>query len=341
VAHELAFREDGLAAMAYTGETPWHGLGQQLVPGASIEDWQAAAGMDWKIQRAVVRFATAHGMTPADFSEFPDKHVLLRSDTKAALGIVSDGFQIVQPAAVLEFFRDLTDAAGYELTTAGVLFAGRRFWAMARTPDASDVGGSKITRNLLLSTACDGTMATEARDTSIVVVCNNTLSMARQGKAAYRLTHRTKFDPALCKRELGIDAAHEAFETTMAGFRRLADTRLLPKNAMMQTAELIRPGAAELAKAELIKVLDSKPVARINALAIENRQIGAEYSGMDGTQWGWLNAVTQYVDHESRARSVDNRLSSAWFGKGDATKTAAYAVALEASNSSLLESMLA
>jgi Domain of unknown function (DUF932) len=33
--------------------------------------------------------------------------------------------------AVLEFFRDLTEAAGFTLETAGVLFGGKRFWALA------------------------------------------------------------------------------------------------------------------------------------------------------------------------------------------------------------------
>ena len=42
-----------------------------------------------------------------------------------------------------------------------------------------------------------------------------------------------------------------------------------------------------------------------------------------GTAWGVLNGITRYVDFGARARSADNRLDSALFGKGDALKTQA------------------
>lgn len=51
--------------------------------------------------------------------------------------------------------------------------------------------------------------------------------------------------------------------------------------------------------------------------------MGARLKSSDDTAWGLLNAVTQYVDHERRARTPDNRLDSAWFGQGNALKTKA------------------
>jgi hypothetical protein len=42
-----------------------------------------------------------------------------------------------------------------------------------------------------------------------------------------------------------------------------------------------------------------------------------------------LNAVTQFADHEKRARSVDHRLDSAWFGQGSQLKQRALEVALQ------------
>jgi hypothetical protein len=33
--------------MAYAGERPWHGLGNRLAPGQSIDQWKQSAGMDW------------------------------------------------------------------------------------------------------------------------------------------------------------------------------------------------------------------------------------------------------------------------------------------------------
>ena len=76
MSHELTIRADQTAEMAFTGETPWHHLGQRLDANATIEQWQTAAGMDWKIQRSKVRyFADAQG---SQQFEMEDQPVLFR-----------------------------------------------------------------------------------------------------------------------------------------------------------------------------------------------------------------------------------------------------------------------
>ena len=52
---------------------------------------------------------------------------------------------------------------------------------------------------------------------------------------------------------------------------------------------------------------------------------GAELGSANETALGLLNAVTEFVDHERRARNSDYRLDSAWFGQGAALKQKALA----------------
>ncbi len=42
--------------MAYAGQTPWHGLGQELPRGRPIEEWLKAARLDWELQRVPVQY---------------------------------------------------------------------------------------------------------------------------------------------------------------------------------------------------------------------------------------------------------------------------------------------
>ncbi|KES22997.1 hypothetical protein FG99_15645 [Pseudomonas sp. AAC] len=49
----------------------------------------------------------------------------------------------------------------------------------------------------------------------------------------------------------------------------------------------------------------------------------------NGTAWGLLNAVTEYIDHERRARSNEYRIDSAWFGQGAVIKQRALDAALQ------------
>jgi len=164
MAHELTIRADGRAEFAYTGAAAWHGLGQELPAGAPLETWRTAAGMDWTIRRSVARFF-ADEDTRADcfeLCEVPGETVLFRSDTRAPLGIVSPDYEIVQPAQVLEFFRDLVAQHGMTLESAGTLFGGRRFFALAKLGEQTIVGADNVGGYLLLCTSADGTMATEA-----------------------------------------------------------------------------------------------------------------------------------------------------------------------------------
>lgn len=338
MAHELTTRENGQVEMAYIGDVPWHGLGNVLQPGATIEEWIEAAGMDWQAMRARVRYATARDQDSAEWAEFDDRIVLFRSDNKAPLGLVSDAFNRVQPRDVLEFFRDLVSGGGGTLETAGTLFGGRKLWAMAKFGEDIRVADKRdtIKQNLLLATALDGSMATEGSWIATRVVCNNTLQIGRNEKTALRVkvNHRGKFEPKTVKAELGIEQAQSVFERTVADLRRLTELPMTPQNVVLATAELFKPDFRQLDDKAQNKVLNSKPVQSIGRLALDGAAIGSDMRGMAGTAYGWLNAVTEYVDHAGRARTADNRLDSAWFGNGAELKERAFDVAMASGASS-------
>ncbi|KIX63355.1 DUF932 domain-containing protein, partial [Burkholderia pseudomallei] len=128
--------------MAYVGETPWHGLGNPLAANQPLEVWARQAGMDWRIEEAEVRFVSGMaGSTLGSIHAFPEQKVLYRSDTKAPLSVVSKRFQVVQPAEIIEFYRDLTEVGGFELETAGALKDGKKLWALAKTGQSALLKG--------------------------------------------------------------------------------------------------------------------------------------------------------------------------------------------------------
>lgn len=192
-------------SMAYVGQQPWHGLGNQLAPKQPLEAWARAAGMDWRIESSEVRFVSGNGTLGA-IHAYPEQRVLYRSDTKMPLSVVSSRYQIVQPAEILEFYRDLTEVGGFELETAGVLKEGRKFWALAKTGQTGTLKGKDVVNGyLLLASACDGTLATTASFVGVRVVCNNTLQIAlRDGTGVVKVPHRSQFDAQAVKRQLGI-----------------------------------------------------------------------------------------------------------------------------------------
>ncbi|MCV2392652.1 DUF932 domain-containing protein, partial [Acinetobacter baumannii] len=171
-----------IETMAFVGQTPWHGLGNQLSPHRPIEVWAKQAGMDWRIESSNVSYMAKNARGQSIIMPYEEQRVLYRSDTHTPLSVVSQRYQEVQPKEILEFYRDLTEQSGFELETAGVLKGGKKFWALARTGQSAALKGKDVSNGyVLLATACDGTLATTAQFTSIRVVCNNTLAIALRG----------------------------------------------------------------------------------------------------------------------------------------------------------------
>lgn len=311
--------------MAYVGDTPWHGLGNHLPRKQPIEVWQREAGMNWQIQESPVHFKADAVGHLGSIHSFPEQKVLYRSDTKAPLSVVSQRYQVVQPKEVLEFYRDLTEVSGYELETAGVLKGGRKFWALARTGQNTALkGNDQVNGYLLLATSCDGTLATTATPTTIRVVCNNTLTVALDGTTrAIKVPHNTRFDAKVVKKQLGI--AVSQWDDFMYRMRALAERKVQWHEAMGFFMSVMCDTPINGALPE--KLANERAMRKVQSL-YEGRGRGAQLESAQGTAWGLLNAVTEYVDHERRARSTEYRLDSAWFGQGAALKQKALDAAL-------------
>ena len=304
----------GRAAMAYAGAKPWHGLGQELTPGASIEEWTREAGLAYTVLETPVLFRTDAATEP---EVFKGRKVLHRSDTGGALAVVSDGYRVVQPADVMAFFGKLVDIGGFELETAGVMSHGRRVWALAKVNQGADVVDGDIVRPyVLLGTSYDGTMATVAKFTSIRVVCNNTITAALNSEhsGTVRVLHSERFDPDRVRLELGI--VGNQWERFLVQARKLATVPMDKLQADDFVQALLAPYHASA-----LDLVETKAYRRIMQL-FNGQAIGSGIPGVAGTRWAMLNSITEMVDHE-RGRGVNTRMESAWFGTGAALKNKA------------------
>ena len=307
-----------VATMAYAGEKPWHGLGNKLTTLQPLEVWKRQAGMDWMIEESEVRYITGNHTVGA-IHTFPEQKVLYRSDTKRPLAVVSKRFQVVQPEEVLEFYRDLTEHAGFELETAGVLKEGRKFWALARTGQSTTLKGKdQVNGYLLLATACDGSLATTAQFTSVRVVCNNTLQIALgDNRGAVKVPHRSEFNADVVKQQLGITVA--PWNRFVSKMKDLVACPVDPDSVDGLLRRMLtypgQPGQAP--------VVNEQAMRSVRAL-YDGGGRGAQLASSRGTAWGLLNSVTEYVDHHRRARSDDHRREAAWFGQGAQFKQRAW-----------------
>jgi len=303
----------GKNEIAFVGETPWHGLGQVLTKDAPIDVWRREAGLDWQADTSPVQF-----IADGNVQTMPNQQVIYRSDTHSPLGVVTNRYKVHQPSEVLDFFNTLVQSAGFSLEVAGAIKGGKRIWALANVNKEAVVLHDDAVRGyLLLSTSFDGTAATIGQFTSIRVVCNNTLSAADAENAPSRvvLTHGSDFDASLMRDRLGLVVS--GFEGMMDKYRKLAREGISVDFAKGVVNDLFP--ASYNPQTNTFK--ESRGYKRVLEL-FDGAGMGATNSGVYGTKWGLLNAVTQYVDHE-RGHNVDTRMSNAWFGFGNRLKTQA------------------
>ncbi len=354
MAHELSQSKiTRLYEMAYTGETPWHDLGQILPAGAPLDKWLEATGMDrWTVRRVKPFYYADRAMT--DLREDKDMVFLVRSDTGEKLGYVSADYNVVQPGEMLTFFRDLVEDSGFQLETAGVLFGGKKFWALAKITQATIAGWDNIGAYLLLSSSADGSRATEGRETVTRVVCHNTISMAwgEETDKLVRITHRERFNHEKVKKQLGLVEGH--FDAFVEAANTLSKAKVSEAAAEDFVLKLLRPTkeaidmiAAEAPADTLQALLAGQSYqpkdmddADLDKLLRRPRGAddiidlfmgagkGSERKGAAGTAWGLVNAVTEYVDHHSTAKSTDHLLERAYWGTGAELKQDAMTLAM-------------
>lgn len=338
MSHELDFTK-GVAAIAFTGDVPWHGYGQVMEEKQPLEVWIARAGMDYEvIERPVVwnpyltqedldepKAINSRSREFSNFKAVSNRKLLVRSDTHDALSIVSNRYKILQPKDVMEFFRDLIGDMGFKMHTAGVLGDGKRVWALAETGKEFAVKGTdRIGGYLLLATSYDGTFSTTAQFTSIRVVCNNTLSWSLQAedgnRGSVKIPHATTFVPEDVKGQLGLlGDGWEEFQTNVI---KLSEVTVSKRQAIEFFLELLGVTEEEAVKGKQLQTVKK-------LLAFYQSGPGSEFISSKNTTWGLVNAVSFFTDHGRRAQTNGTRFNSAAFGDGAKLKAKAFDKALE------------
>jgi phage/plasmid-like protein (TIGR03299 family) len=317
MSHEVEM-VDGVAQMAYAGETPWHGLGTKVAPDLSPIQIMSKAGLDWSVEKET--------MTTASGVEIEGKKALVRSSDNKVLDVVGDGWNPVQNETAFEFFSEYTLAGDMEMHTAGSLKGGQMVWALAKIKESFDIlGGDQVDSYLLFSNPHKYGKAIDVRFTPIRVVCNNTLSMSLGQNVANSVTlnHRNEFNPAMVKEQMGIASEKFAKYKEMAEF---LSTKKFSMDALVQYYNEVFPRTYQGKKDVQVKTFADLSSNGQKAYSYLETQPGAHFG--EGSWWQALNSVTYLTDHKM-GREVDSRLSSAWFGANQTRKIRAVEKAVE------------
>jgi len=317
MAHEVEI-VDGVAQMAYAGETPWHGLGTQVSNDLTPAQMQKKAGLDWTVSEYESYVVVDGRRVPTG------QKSLVRSSDNAVLTNVGKGWNPVQNSEAFEFFSEYVLAGDMEMHTAGSLKDGKNVFALAKVKESFTIlGEDQVDSYLLFSNPHEYGKAIDVRFTPIRVVCNNTLTFSLQSKSknAVKMNHRTVFNPDMVKEQMGI--AHEKF----AQYKEMAEflsTKRFSVDALMNYYNDVFPHT--YSKDKEVKVVEDLTKNAKAAMDVLYTQPGAYLGG--GTWWQALNSVTYMTDH-MMGRNAESRMQSAWFGQNQVRKMVAVNKAVE------------
>jgi len=300
--------------MAYAGELPWHGLGVKVSDDLTPAEMQKEAGLEWEVEK-VPMYANKGGTD----IRIPSQQALIRSTDNKVLSVIGDNWEPVQNSTAFEFFSDFVKQGNMKMHTAGSLQDGKMVWALAKVDDDFELfNGDKVESYLLFSNPHQYGKSIDVRFSPIRVVCNNTLTMALNGKAGVSLDHRKAFDSQTVQQTLGL--AHESMEEYKEVAEFLGSKRYTKDTLNQYFADVFGKSSKSDEK-ELILTRNGN-----KALEIVDTQPGADYQR--GTFWQALNAVTYLADHEL-ANTRDMRMYASWFGANRVKKINAVKKAVE------------
>jgi phage/plasmid-like protein (TIGR03299 family) len=300
--------------MAYTGETPWHGLGAVLSDPTDLDRCRIEAGLDWDVALAPLFLADGSGVECGN--------AVVRCDSGEAISLVGPDFVPLSNAAAFEWFRPWLATGEATIETAGELLGGNRVWILAKVARTEfDVGDGDVVQPYILLAHGHGgprTLSIRAGLTATRVVCANTLAMAigpdGKGSSLVKIPHTAGARASLDNVRQAIDAVRQHCDATAELFRAM--TRIaIPSDDVVRAAVDVVYGAP----AEREDGKPNREPRKDEILRLFHEGIGQDLTSAKGTMWGLWQAFTEYETHaatsERASKNLAARCNGLAFGK--------------------------
>ena len=195
------------------GERAWHGLGvvtEGTLP--AREAFETADALFTVEKRELYFPRTTSGPEDEQLWQPTESFAVVRTDTQALLGVVSQQYEIVQNDSLLrmaEFIREEVDMDCVIVLSDGAKVC---FTATLRGAETDIVPGDTVKRRIVGYLGHDGKTGCGAKFTNIRVVCQNTLTAAlRDTGRAVSITHKNGANTSFDQLINSIDCARQDF----------------------------------------------------------------------------------------------------------------------------------
>lgn len=314
MSHDLETR-NGTTSFAFNERygDPWHRLGTPVDGNMTIEQALTTAQADYTVSKRELT-ATVPGVGSGDDLRVPvhGKVATVRdlpgTDDFQVLGVVGDGYHVVQNDEALQAAYDIVGASQGDayLDTLGVLDDGKRLFSYVRLEDLviDPVGiNDTIERGLVVYWSHDGSIAMTYAFSDVRVVCKNTVQMSLQGaKRVFKAKHTAAVRDRMkdAQRVLGVSTKWAQL------FKEQAEEMLrvpYSESTFERYLNIVFPKAQGQTERQQRNVEGVH--AQVRGIFANERN--SKEFGSNG--WTMYNAVVEYLDH-GRDADTASRLNA-------------------------------
>jgi phage/plasmid-like protein (TIGR03299 family) len=314
-AEKPAHRIEDASAPLWLGSGPatWGDVVRAVDPGSthSAAEMIARAGLDWRVEQhpleAVVKREYQSRRLPVP------RHVAnVRSDTRAVLGVVGEGYEPLQNRVAFAFCDAITDSGRANWIGAGSTRGGARVHALMRLDREVRIGGAEgedVLPLLCFRNGHDGGLSVTVSVAPFRLAClNGMLLPLADAQRTWKARHTANVEAKLAdaRRTLGIAWRYYDELEALGG-------RLI--------REPLGAGEFERFLARLVPLPEPRPDRSDGGRAVRNVErvreairtayrTAPDLDQVRGTCWGALQAVTAYVDHTQPTRQTAGRSHS-------------------------------
>jgi len=333
--HNLAQTRNGQFMTAWAGDTPWHILGTQAQGLMTATEALEYAHLDWLVEKRPLYNRSDEG----ELEVVPDTFGVFRRDEQEDGSInwiplnrgtaVGKVYKVFQNVATLDFLDELTQTQEAKIEVVGALGNGEKVWVLAKLPDSILINGmDKIDQYILIVNSHDGSGSLKIFLTPIRVVCQNTLTMALQGRqGGYNIRHTSRMHDRLDQAREVLGMVNKDFMEWGEMAQSLVQYKMT--NDEMESYFIDALNLTFNDKGDLT-TRSSNMLNTVKGLLDNDTN---RLNGMANTGWAAYNAVTEAIDHNftslANGEVSTKRMESALFGTYARTKQKAFVKALE------------
>ena len=333
VSHISEFTVNGvkMAESMNANRPAWHRLGTVFNPdGTQAPDAATAIVLshtDYHVSKEPI-------FLEGDSDAIPEQYATTRihpeTGKRMVLGIVGSKYVVQQNIECFNFLDSLCQDGIMRYESAFSMRGGQKLALLARMPSVDTIAeGDSCLRYILMTNSHDGSGAITLTPTSVRVVCANTVRIAmRKGKGmTYAIRHTAGKEAQLKQARQYISQFDEQFTLFRDQAQLIATKRLSPGQGHEYLRQLFPEPKQEDKKAHENWTTKTDRIAHLYKHGEKNTM-----PAIRGTWWSLFNAVTEFIDHESKFRgdfAADNKFESLTTGTMAGFKEKAFALAVQ------------